>query len=136
MDGKKSISLWALVLSLINGSTLLADPIMTSLQTGQQAPDPISPGSSASYTVTIARTNSGSMVVNMTVLGLPSGANASFSPNPVLFSNKTTNGTTTLVISTTNALQPGSYSFQVVAQDGGSHNSITNTATLDVGLRS
>jgi hypothetical protein len=135
MSGKKSISVWVLVLALTCGGKLLADPIMTSLQIGQQAPDPINPGGSASYNITIVKTNSGSMVVNMSVLGLPSGVNASFSPNPVLFANKTTSGTTTLVISTANTLQPGSYSFSVVGQDGGSHNSITNSATLDVAPR-
>src|SRR6516164_946590 len=58
MNGKNSVSLWALVLALINGGQLLAEPLMTSLQTGQQAPDPINPGSSASYTISLTKTNS------------------------------------------------------------------------------
>jgi hypothetical protein len=35
----------ALALMLISGNTLLADPLMSSLQIGPQAPDPISPRS-------------------------------------------------------------------------------------------
>ena len=136
MNGKNSVSLWALVLALINGGQLLAEPLMTSLQTGQQAPDPINPGSSASYTISLTKTNSSSMTVNLSALGLPSGATASFSPNPVNFASKATSGTATLVISTTSAIRPGYYPFRVVAQDGGSHNTITNTVILDVGLLS
>jgi hypothetical protein len=126
----------AFALVLVSGTTLMADPLMSSLQIGLQAPDPVSPGGSASYAITITKTNSGPMVINLSALDLPSGATASFSPNPINFAKNATSATSTLSVSTTNTLPLGHYPFRVVAQDGGSHNTLTNTSMLDVGLRS
>jgi hypothetical protein len=134
METKKTV-LWAMAFALISGNRLLADPYMTSLQVGAQAPDPVSPGGSATYSITITKTNSGGVVINLSTLGLPAGATASFSPNPVSISKSATVGMATLTISTTNALQPTYYPFQVVGQDGGSHNTLTNNAALDMGIR-
>jgi hypothetical protein len=135
MSGKNSISLRTMALVLLSGSRLLADPFMSSLQVGPQSPDPVSPGGTASYTITITKTNNGSMVINLSALGLPPGAKASFSPNPLNFANNTASKTATLIISTTNSIPAGSYPFNISAQDGGSHNTLTNSATLDLGLR-
>ena len=111
-----------------------ADPLLLSVPLGPQSPATIIPGSNATYTVTVNRTNSGSMTINLSCLGLPAGASASFSPNPILFGfGPPDSKTATLTISTTSALAQGSYNFTVKAQDGGSHNIVTNTGTLLVG---
>jgi len=111
-----------------------ADPLLVSVTIGSQAPASINPGSNATYTVTVNRTNSGAMVINLSCLGLPAGASASFSPNPVVFGSGLPNSkSATLTISTTAAVAQGSYNFTITAQDGGSHNIVTNTATLVVG---
>jgi hypothetical protein len=130
---RNTVRIGTLALMLITGGKLLADPLMTSLQLGTQSPDPINSGGTATYNITITKTNSGGMDLYLSTLNLPAGATASFTPNPIAISKSATSGTGTLIISTTNTLAQGRYSFQVVANDGSSHNSMTNTAILDVG---
>ena len=111
-----------------------ADPLLVSVTASSPSPASINPGSNATYTVTVNRTNSGGMVINLSCLGLPSGASASFSPNPIVFGTSLPDSkSATLTVSTTAAIAQGSYSFTIKAQDGGSHVIVTNTATLVVG---
>jgi hypothetical protein len=131
---KRYLYLGVLALVLLSGGALQADPLMTSLQIGSQAPDPIARGGTAVYNITVTKTNSSGMDVYLTVPDLPQGAIASFSSNPIKVSSGATSGTATLTISTTGTIAPGPHTFSVVAQDGGSHNSMTNSATLDVAL--
>ncbi len=110
------------------------DPLLTSVTVGAQSPDTINPGSNATYTVTVTRTNSGTMDIYFTTAGLPAGATASFSPNPLKFGIGLPNTkTATLTMSTTATTPQGSYTFSVTARDGGSFNTLTNTGTLDIG---
>ena len=111
-----------------------ADPVLVSVTIGSQSPAGLNPGSNATYTVTVNRTNSGGMVINLSCLGLPAGAAASFSPNPISFGSDLPNSkSATLTISTTAAVTQGTYNFTIKAQDGGSHNIVTNTGTLTIG---
>src|SRR5260370_31745134 len=67
----------------------LAAPVLTSVSAGPQAPDPVFPGSNATYVVTVNRTGNGNMDVYLSVSGLPAGVGAAFSPNPVDFTRST-----------------------------------------------
>ena len=111
-----------------------ADPLLVSVTLGSQSPASINPGSNATYVVTVNRTNSGGMVINLSCSGLPAGASASFTPNPVVFGTGLPNSKlAALTISTTSGVVQGTYNFTVQAQDGGSHIIVTNTGTLVVG---
>ena len=76
-------------------------------------------GGTATYTVAITRTGGFSSSVNMTVTGLPSGATATFSPNPA------TGSSTTLTVTAARAVGKGSYPFTVTGTAG----SLSHTAT-------
>jgi hypothetical protein len=69
----------------------------------------------------------------LSATGLPAGATASFSPNPLPFSSNITNATATMVISTEDSLAPGTYSFNVAVSTGSARNTQTTVATLEVG---
>jgi len=128
------IKLFVLTVALSFASAALADPLLTSVTVGAQSPDPINPGSNTTYTVTVTRTNIGPMDIYFTLAGLPAGATASFSPNPLKFGVGLPNTkTATLTISTSASTPQGSYTFSVTARDGGSFNMLTNTGTLDIG---
>ncbi len=115
----------------------LAAPVLTSVSAGPQAPDPVFPGSNATYVVTVNRTGNGNMDVYLSVSGLPAGVGAAFSPNPVHFTSSTPiSATANLVVTTTGSTPPGCYPLTIVADDGGSQNIVTTGAALDVGLRS
>ena len=114
---------------------LQAAPILTSVSAGIQAPDPVAPGSNATYLVTVTRTGNGNIDVYLSADGLPPGATATFSPNLVHFTGSTVaSATSQLVVTTAASTLPGSYDFTLVADDGASHNIVTNTATLNVPL--
>src|SRR5436190_10707791 len=68
---------------------LQAAPILTSVSAGTQAQDPVAPGSNATYVVTVTRTGNGNIDVYLSADGLPPGATATFSPNPVRFTGST-----------------------------------------------
>src|SRR2546428_13752980 len=70
----------------------LAAPVLTSVSAGPQAPDPVFPGSNATYVVTVNRTGNGNMDVYLSVSGLPAGVGAAFSPNPDHFTRGTPDG--------------------------------------------
>lgn len=131
---KKGLLKLSVVLALGLARAAQADPLLVSVNIGVQSPATINPGSNATYAVTVNRTNSGGMVINLSCSGLPAGASATFSPNSVTFGSGLPNSKpATLTISTTGATPHGAYSLIVTAQDGGSHNIVTNTATLTVG---
>jgi uncharacterized membrane protein len=74
------------------------------------SPDSLSvpPGATAVYTLQLTRSNLSGPVTFSVLGGLPSGATASFSPNPV------TGTSTTLQVATTAASPTGSYSLYLV----------------------
>ena len=122
------------VLLALSGSVLGA-PVLSSVSSGPQTPDPVQAGSNATYVVTVNRTGNGNIDVYLSAAGLPAGVTATFSPVLVHFTGSTiTSATAQLVVTTDASTLPGSYNFSLVADDGASHNTVTNTATLNVGL--
>ncbi len=67
------------------------------------------PGSTAQYTLSLAMVGGYNSSVAFSVLGLPSGASAAFSP-----ASRTTSGNSTVTVSTTAAVAPGSYPLTFV----------------------
>jgi hypothetical protein len=129
------VSLCAQTALLALGGNALAAPILTSVTTGPQSPDPVQPGSNATYVVTVNRTGNGNIDVYLSATGLPAGVSATFSPIPVHFIGAVvTSATAQLVVTTSASTLPGSYPFTIVADDGDSFNIVTNTAVLNVGL--
>lgn len=82
-------------------------------------------GTDAIYTVNIGQIGSYNTSVVLSATGLPSGATATFTPSSV-----TPAGTSTLTISGTSGVTPGTYSFTV--QGDASGNIHTAAATLSV----
>lgn len=78
-----------------------------------------------SYSLRIGVLNGFTGPVDMAANGLPSGANAQFTPNPV-----TAPGTTELTIAGGNALPSGEYAFSVAATSG----SLTRDIALELGV--
>src|SRR5258706_5065710 len=119
---------------LFYAATATAAPILTAVIVSTQAPNPIQPGGAASYTVTSMRSGNGNMDVYLSALGLPAGATAVFATNRLHYvSSSPTALSTTLTVSTTAAILPGTYHFTVMGDDGSSHNIQTANATLIVG---
>ncbi len=88
-----------------------------------QSPNPVAPGSSAAYSLTITRVDpksistSGSFNATLTIVSstLPSDAVISFNPNIVSFVSTETTKTSTLMITVGSTTNPGTYSFTVRA---------------------
>src|SRR5207248_7427362 len=73
-------------------TTFLDSPKVGSVTVGAQSPDPVTPGSSAAFTITVFRGTGGGSSGNFTATlsittALPAGASASFSVNPVAFAS-------------------------------------------------
>jgi len=120
---------------LVLSGSVMGAPVLTSVSSGPQTPDPVQAGSNATYAVSVTRTGNGNIDVYLSATGLPAGATATFSPIPVHFTGPTPGSATAqLVITTDASIPPGSYPFTIVADDGASQNIVTNNATLDVGL--
>ena len=118
---------------LLAGANASADPILTSVSADAQSPNPVCRGEQATYTVTVSRSGSGNMEIYLSAAGLPRGVTANFAPNPVKFTgSSTTSATSTLAISTAPTTAPWNYSWRVIATDGASHNTLTNTSSLNV----
>jgi hypothetical protein len=81
-------------------------------------------GGIATYTVTITRTGGFSSPVTFTISGLPSGATATFTPNPVSGSSST------LQVNVSRSTRHGTYLFRVTGQGGTPPLTRTVTATL------
>jgi len=71
------------------------------------------PGAGTSYTATVTPSNGFTGVVGFGVLGLPSGATASFTPTSV-----TGSGSTTMAVSTSTSTPPGTYTLTINATSG------------------
>jgi PKD repeat protein len=85
-------------------------------------------GGSTSYTVAITPSNGFTGQVTLSVSGLPSGASATFSVNPV---NGSTTSSSTLNISTTSNTQRGGRTLTITASGGG----LTHTATAQLQVK-
>jgi hypothetical protein len=81
-------------------------------------------GGSATYTVSVNPTGGFNGSVNLAATGLPSGATASFTPNP-------TGGASTLKIQTTASTKPGGYTLTVTGTSG----SLSHTATVTLQVK-
>jgi uncharacterized membrane protein len=84
----------------------------------------VTQGGSASYALTITRTNGFADSVTMSAGGLPTGATATFSPNPAT-------STTTLQITTTATTPTGSYPLTITGADGALNHTITVTLVVN-----
>lgn len=71
----------------------------------------VTSGHAAAYSVTVTPHGGFSDAVTLSASGLPSGATAAFNPNPA------TSGST-LTVSTSSAVAPGSYPFTITGADG------------------
>src|SRR6266478_3919436 len=115
---------------LINSGDMMAASVLSSATISSQAPSVLVPGGTATYIVTVYRTDNGNLDAYLSASGLPAGAAASFSPSMLHFSGSTpTSATATLTVSTDASLASCSNSFSVVATDGGSPNQKTCTGT-------
>jgi hypothetical protein len=117
-------------------TTFTDAPKVGSVTVGAQSPNPVAPGSSATYTITVNRGSgsgsSGSFTATLSITtSLPTGASASFSPNPVSFEQSDKSKTATLTITTSSSTPAGSYSFTVMAATSASDNA-TGVGTLNV----
>src|SRR2546421_2307209 len=83
-------------------------------------------GNPASYTVTVTPSGSFNGSVSLSVSGLPSGANATFNPNPINGS-----GTSTLTITTSASTPAGSYLRTITGTSGGLTHSTTVTLVVN-----
>ena len=73
----------------------------------------VAPGAGTTYSATVTPLNGFNGPVSFSVTGLPTGASASFSPASV-----TGSGTTTLSVSTTATVQPGTYPLVITGTSG------------------
>jgi subtilase family serine protease len=81
----------------------------------------VTPGNSASYTITVASLGGFSGTVNLSASGLPSGASASFSPASVSGS-----GSPSLTVTTSTTTPAGTYTVTITGTSG----TLTHTATV------
>jgi N-acetylneuraminic acid mutarotase len=97
---------------------------------GAQSPNPVAPGSSTQFTVTVNFNGSGTNCTSplSVTTALPTGATAAFNPASVTGSGGA-NVNSTLTISTTNATPPGSTNFTVLAGNGAGCQAGTATGT-------
>jgi hypothetical protein len=102
-----------------HAETVFVDlPRVTAVAVGAQSPNPVVTPGSATYTVTVSKNPSflAAMSTNLSMAGLPTGASASFSPNPVSFpAGSNLPRTSTLTISTSCCTPNGPNPFTVTA---------------------
>src|SRR6266581_4497266 len=97
---------------LINSGDLMAASVLSSVAISSQTPSPLVPGGTATYTVTVYRTDNGNLDAYLSASGLPAGTAASFSPSMFHFSGSTpTLATATLTVLTDPSLVTCSNSF-------------------------
>ena len=124
-----------LCLLLALGTSALAESTVASVTVGEQTPYVVLPGSNAVSVVTVTRTGTGNLDVYLSVIGLPAGAQVSFSPSPVHFSGSSVmSATANMVITAGPSTRPGTYPLVIKATDGGSHNVVSCGTVLQVGL--
>lgn len=122
-------------LAVLAGASLAnADPRPRIFQIGPQTPALVSPGGLAEFAIAIDRTGFGSMDVQMSVAGLPAGANYSFLPLRVAtVGQPPSTKNASLLIRVESSTPAGSYPFTITARHGGSPNAVTVSGTLVVG---
>jgi hypothetical protein len=105
----------------IQAQNTFTDSKPNTVTVSTQAPNPVAPGVSATYTVTVNFNGNGSSCTSplsiQTPSSLPAGASPTFAPSSLTSTGG--NATSTLTISTTNATPPGSFPFTVLAANGG-----------------
>jgi len=135
MKIQPTASLGILTLVLANCHCVLADPLLNAVTVTAQSPKPVCRGDTAAFVVTMTKVEKGNLEVYLTATGLPTGATATFSPNPIRFSGDSkTSATASLLIDTSASTPPGLNPFSVIAAAGGTHNTRTNSGTLEVTL--
>jgi hypothetical protein len=90
---------------------------------GSPSSQTVTAGQNTTYSVTVGAVNGFSGTVTLSVSGLPSGANGSFTPTSVAGS-----GTSTLAVATTSSTPTGTYTITV----SGSSGSQTHTTTVSL----
>jgi hypothetical protein len=80
-------------------------------------------GGQTTFAVTVTPSNGFSSTVSLSQTGLPTGATASFSPNPATTAS-------TLTVSTDPLLTPGSYPFTIAGTGGGVSHSVSTTLVV------
>lgn len=119
------------VLNIIGTSAGLSHTSEVSLVVGsfgvsaEPASEMVLAGSNAVYTVTLTTNSSFSGTVNFGLDGLPSGAAAAFDP-----ASLNGNGNSTLTVTTTGNMPPGSYPLTIFATNGATV--VTSGVTLSV----
>ena len=111
-------------------------PKVGSVTVGAQSPNPVTPGNSATYTITVNRGSgpgsSGAFTATLSITtALPTGAGSSFSPNPVSFTPSQDSRTSTLTISTSLTTPGGTPSFTVKASTS-ANDFATGDGTLSI----
>jgi len=122
-----------LLIILACATRALAGSSIGSVSVGSQSPTLVTPGSNATYTVTVTRAGTGNLDVYLTITNLPAGVSASFAPSMVHFAGGPSTGFATLTLATTAGVVPGTYNFTVTGRDGGSGNFKTADGVLVVG---
>jgi hypothetical protein len=130
----KNYSIILLVLAC--ATSAWADSTVGSVSVGSQSPNPVMPGSNASYTITVNRAGTGNLDVYLSATNLPAGVSGTFVPSFVHFSGSLSTRTAILTLATTTSVAPGTYNFVVTGRDGGSSNFKTAPGALVVGSTS
>jgi subtilase family serine protease len=98
-----------------------------SLSASAQSGTPVAgTGGAATYSIKVSDIGTFSDQVSLTAAGLPSGATASFSPNP------SSGNASTLTVNVASSVASGSYGFTITGTDTGSSLNHTINATLTV----
>jgi len=88
----------------------------------------VTAGASTTYTVTTAITSGSATSVSLSASGLPSGATASFSANPI-----TSGGSSTMTVATSSTTQNGTSTISVTGTSSATSHSATTSLTVTGG---
>jgi PA14 domain-containing protein/calcineurin-like phosphoesterase family protein len=97
-----------------SGSAACTDPLDFALN-ATPLTRTVTPGTGTTYSVTVRRSGGFSGPVALSVSGLPSGASASFVPNPVVASTPTSSS---LSVTTSATTTPGTYNLTITGASG------------------
>jgi hypothetical protein len=86
----------------------------------------VNPGSPATSTISTAVTSGAAQSVTLSAAGLPSGATAAFSPNPI-----NSGSSSTMTVSTSSSTPPGSYAITVTGTGASATHTTTFTLTVN-----
>lgn len=122
----------SLMLAGVNNAN--AGTSLSAVTAGEQSPAQVSPGSNATYAVSVTRSGSGDIDIYLSATNLPNGAVGTFIPSLLHFTGPgPLTQTATLTVSTSVSLAPDVYPFVITGRDGGSWNAINVPVTLTVG---